>query len=263
MQKLPDGPRKALELFHLEGLPYQEVGRRLGVPLGTVATWVTRGRKAMAEALEDENRERPAETAGWHWRDSMSDTNDRPPTEPGALAPPAGASSPELLPDNSVWASGGHASDVVLTALADGQQAIVPPAVLAHVERCTTCTTHLGHAALLSLHAGAELEASAEHELVAARRPLPRLAIALGLVVAALGLLPSIVDAEDGVSAARSVVTRDVPLYLKGIATLARRLGEPGSAAGLFVTYATAALLVVMGIAVVRILPKAQKENSR
>lgn len=54
MQTLPEGPRRALELFHLEGLPYQEIGKRLGVPLGTVATWVTRGRKAMAEALEDE-----------------------------------------------------------------------------------------------------------------------------------------------------------------------------------------------------------------
>ena len=54
MQTLPEGPRKALELFHLEGLSYQDVSRRLGVPLGTVATWVTRGRKAMAEALEDE-----------------------------------------------------------------------------------------------------------------------------------------------------------------------------------------------------------------
>lgn len=54
MRGLPEGPRKALELFHLEGLPYQEIARRLGVPLGTVATWVTRGRKAMAEALEEE-----------------------------------------------------------------------------------------------------------------------------------------------------------------------------------------------------------------
>ena len=32
----------------------RRVAVRLGVPLGTVATWVTRGRKAMAEALEDE-----------------------------------------------------------------------------------------------------------------------------------------------------------------------------------------------------------------
>jgi RNA polymerase sigma-70 factor (ECF subfamily) len=54
LQSLPDGPRRALELFHLEGISYQEIGKRLGVPLGTVATWVTRGRKALAEALEDE-----------------------------------------------------------------------------------------------------------------------------------------------------------------------------------------------------------------
>lgn len=51
---LPAGSRQALELFHLEDLSYQEISARLGVPLGTVATWVTRGRKAMAEALEDE-----------------------------------------------------------------------------------------------------------------------------------------------------------------------------------------------------------------
>lgn len=50
---LPEGPRKALELFHLEGLAYQEIAKKLGVPLGTVATWVNRGRRAMAEALED------------------------------------------------------------------------------------------------------------------------------------------------------------------------------------------------------------------
>lgn len=51
---LPPGPRNALELFHLGGLPYLEIAKRLDVPLGTVATWVTRGRKAMAEALEDD-----------------------------------------------------------------------------------------------------------------------------------------------------------------------------------------------------------------
>jgi RNA polymerase sigma factor (sigma-70 family) len=54
MAKLPDGPRKALEMFHLEGLAYQEIAKKMDVPLGTVATWVTRGRKAMAEALEDD-----------------------------------------------------------------------------------------------------------------------------------------------------------------------------------------------------------------
>jgi RNA polymerase sigma-70 factor (ECF subfamily) len=54
LQQLPEGPRNALQLFHMEGLSYQEIAGRLEVPLGTVATWVTRGRKAMAEALEDD-----------------------------------------------------------------------------------------------------------------------------------------------------------------------------------------------------------------
>ncbi|MBX3222959.1 MAG: hypothetical protein KF795_20780 [Labilithrix sp.] len=203
----------------------------------------------------------------------MSDTNPRGPTHrdpaehagEGSHEPRSDARRPgdELLPDELLWAEGGHASDVVLTALADGERAIVPEEVRAHVERCASCALHLGHAALLSLHAGAEIAARAEHERAGTRRPLPRLAIALGLAVAALGLLPSVLDAEAGASALRSFGTRDVPLFLAGLRTLSRRLAEPGGSVGLFVTYGAAALLVVMGLAVVRILPKAQKETPR
>jgi hypothetical protein len=168
----------------------------------------------------------------------------------------------DFLPDELSWAAGGHASDVALTAIADGQRAIVPPAVLAHVEACTACTTHLGHAALLSIHAGAELAAARQHAHLTERRPLPRLAIALGLAVAAIGLSPSLLDGRDA-SALRMFVTRDVPIFVRAFETVARRLDEPGSAAGLAVTYATATMLVLMGFAIVRILPKNQKETSK
>jgi RNA polymerase sigma factor (sigma-70 family) len=47
---LPEGQRKALTMFHMEGLQYQEIAARLGVPLGTVATWVMRARKSVAAA---------------------------------------------------------------------------------------------------------------------------------------------------------------------------------------------------------------------
>jgi RNA polymerase sigma-70 factor (ECF subfamily) len=57
MDELPDGPRRALVMFHLEGVGYQEIASRLGVPLGTVATWVTRGRKAMAATLAEEAKD--------------------------------------------------------------------------------------------------------------------------------------------------------------------------------------------------------------
>ncbi|HEY2510393.1 MAG TPA: RNA polymerase sigma factor [Polyangiaceae bacterium] len=53
IESLPDGQRKALTMFHLEGLGYQEIAERLEVPLGTVATWVMRGRKAIASAVTE------------------------------------------------------------------------------------------------------------------------------------------------------------------------------------------------------------------
>lgn len=55
LARLPEGSRAALELFHGEGLAYAEIATRLAVPLGTVATWVTRGRKAIADALSEED----------------------------------------------------------------------------------------------------------------------------------------------------------------------------------------------------------------
>ena len=51
---LNENQRSALLMVHLDGLSYHEVAARLGVPLGTVATWVTRGRKSLSEALGDE-----------------------------------------------------------------------------------------------------------------------------------------------------------------------------------------------------------------
>jgi RNA polymerase sigma-70 factor (ECF subfamily) len=52
LASLPEGQREALRMFHLEGLGYQEIAVRLGVPLGTVATWVTRARKSVSAAVQ-------------------------------------------------------------------------------------------------------------------------------------------------------------------------------------------------------------------
>ena len=51
MNDLPEGQRKALTMFHVDGYGYEEIAGKLDVPLGTVATWVSRGRRAMAAAL--------------------------------------------------------------------------------------------------------------------------------------------------------------------------------------------------------------------
>jgi hypothetical protein len=167
----------------------------------------------------------------------------------------------ELLPDDLLWAQGGHASDVVLTAMADGQVEIIPPAVLAHVDGCRSCTTHLGNAALLSLHAGREIALVAREADAAARAPMPRLAIFLGLAFAVLGLVPTMIDAPPELGGAKTFAMHDVPMFVNGIGTLGRRLLEPGSAIGAGLTYGAAALLVIMAFALVRLLPK--KEVSR
>lgn len=168
---------------------------------------------------------------------------------------------PELLPEELLWANGGHASDIALTALADGQAEIVPPGLLAHVNGCSSCTTHLGNAALLSLHTGRELAVVARQAEATTRAPFPRFAIALGLVFAALGLVPSLIDAPSHVSGAKTFALHDVPLLVTGLRTLGHKLLEPGSSSGLVLTYGASALIVVMAFALVRLLPK--KETSR
>jgi RNA polymerase sigma-70 factor, ECF subfamily len=53
LEGLNESQRSALLLVHLEGLSYQEVAARLGVPLGTVATWIARGRRSVADHLRE------------------------------------------------------------------------------------------------------------------------------------------------------------------------------------------------------------------
>ncbi len=51
------GQRKAMLMFHLEGLGYQDIAEQLEVPLGTVATWISRGRRTIATELRLQARE--------------------------------------------------------------------------------------------------------------------------------------------------------------------------------------------------------------
>ena len=51
LRTLPPSQRQALLLTRLEGLELKEAAEVLDVPLGTVKTWVRRGRLALADAL--------------------------------------------------------------------------------------------------------------------------------------------------------------------------------------------------------------------
>lgn len=53
LEKLPASMRSALWRFHAEGKSYAEIALELDVPVGTVATWILRARRALAEHLTE------------------------------------------------------------------------------------------------------------------------------------------------------------------------------------------------------------------
>ncbi len=50
---LPEQMRTALVLFHLHDTSYEEIAAQLDVPMGTVMTWLHRGRKRLRAAVEE------------------------------------------------------------------------------------------------------------------------------------------------------------------------------------------------------------------
>jgi RNA polymerase sigma-70 factor (ECF subfamily) len=49
---LDEGPREAIILFHIEEMSYRDIATALEVPMGTVMTWLHRGRAQLKRALE-------------------------------------------------------------------------------------------------------------------------------------------------------------------------------------------------------------------
>lgn len=53
MRRLPAEQRLAIELFHEQSLSYEQIARRMNRPLGTIKTWVYRGRLALIDSLRE------------------------------------------------------------------------------------------------------------------------------------------------------------------------------------------------------------------
>lgn len=52
LESLPEAMRLAVVLFHVHESSYEEIAAALGVPMGTVMTWLHRGRKRLRAMLE-------------------------------------------------------------------------------------------------------------------------------------------------------------------------------------------------------------------
>ncbi len=58
--RLPEPFRETLVLFHLDGLPYEEVASVLGCPIGTVRSRLARAREMLSRQLRESSSEGPA-----------------------------------------------------------------------------------------------------------------------------------------------------------------------------------------------------------
>ncbi len=52
LDDLDEGPREAIVLFHIEEMSYRDIAAALEVPIGTVMTWLHRGRARLKRVLE-------------------------------------------------------------------------------------------------------------------------------------------------------------------------------------------------------------------
>lgn len=128
-----------------------------------------------------------------------------------------------VLSASATWRSDGHLGDAALAALADGQDDALEAAARAHVASCDACAGRLADEALLSVDVGALVRAAAPEPMAqSAARPLPRLAVALALLVAIVGALPALGAAWAALPGLATGTVRALPVVARGISLLWR-----------------------------------------
>jgi len=170
-----------------------------------------------------------------------------------------------LLPDDLVWDADHlprHLSEIALTAIADGEEAILPAAARTHLDACEACAKKVGEAAMLSSAIGSMLRAApapvqaelaAVKESVRPKAKMPRGAIAIGLALAVLGAVPMMLDLPAFASNALFYVKFGAPILVRGALSFVRA-GVFGPLVPLL-TFASACVLLVASFVLLRRLP--------
>ena len=158
-------------------------------------------------------------------------------------------SSDDKLPRELVW-EGAHVSDLGLTAIADGETAIVDASALAHVDGCEWCAGRLGRTALLVEavgHAVAQVRPASVSSRPPARvMPKPWRALGAGTAVAVLAGLPALAHLGSFVDYVSAFCSRGVPVIARGGFALVT--SETVTSALPAATFGASALLVAMGL---------------
>ena len=159
----------------------------------------------------------------------------------------------DKLPRELVW-DGAHVSELGLTAIADGETALVDPAAVAHVDGCEWCAGKLGRAALLSEAVGHAVAhgkpASVSSRPPARVMPRPWRPLGVGMAVAVLAGLPALAHLGSLVDFLTVFFTRAVPVLARGGLALATSDAVTGALP--VATLASSALLVGMGLMIAK-----------
>jgi hypothetical protein len=163
-------------------------------------------------------------------------------------------SDDDRLPRELVW-EGAHVSELGLTAIADGESALVGEGALAHVDGCEWCAGRMGRAALLAEavgHAVTQVRpASASSRAPERAAPRPWRALAAGTVVATLAGLPALAHLRSMVDYLSAFFSRGVPVLARGGLELVT--SEAVANALPVATLGSSALLVMMGLWIAKV----------
>jgi hypothetical protein len=157
-----------------------------------------------------------------------------------------------------LWRDDGHLSDLVLTALADGQDSLVPTDIHEHAATCESCSARLGALALRSLEVDDALQS---HAGAALSRPpavgfkLPVVAFAAAFVLASLGSIPRLLELYRTLGEARGSPLDAGLILVKSAALLFRSANQQDTLAVTLAWCASALAILALGAIVARLAP--------
>jgi len=164
--------------------------------------------------------------------------------------------APEQLPIELVWTEEGHLSEIAMTAIADGEEAILPRDAFGHLGLCEVCAAGVESAASLSIAVSRALsdpKPAQATEAIEVRIPFPQRAAALAVVVGALATLPNLAAVHTWIGRMWWTLREGTPILTRQAITFL-----PRAASWLPIMSLTAAmLLLLVGLSVARLAPRA------
>jgi hypothetical protein len=164
--------------------------------------------------------------------------------------------APEQLPTELVWTSEGHLSEVAMTAIADGEEAILPRDAFGHLGVCEVCAAGVEGAASLSAVVSRALSAPVPVEArqaVKARIAFPVWAATLAIAVAAVATLPHLGGLRPWMGRLSWALHEGTPILTRHAVALLPRAWSWLPVMSL----AAAMLLLLAGLSVARLAPRA------